>query len=178
MIERVQEFKILGVILSSDLKWTSHVKYIVAKANKRLYAICQLVRCGFASGDIIAVYCSLIRPLLEYAAPVWHPGLTGLLSDEVEHVQKRCLHIIFPDLSYSDALFVAGLQRLSVRREAAVAKLFAEIKKPDHILHSLLPIKPINQGLSTRDTYPYKMKIGKTSRMSRSLINYCIRNIM
>ena len=152
VIERVCEFKILGLILSSDLTWTKHVKYIVAKANKRLYAICQLVRCGFASDDIIAVYCSLIRPLLEYAALVWHPGLTELLSDEIEHVQKRCKHIIFRDLSYSDALFVAGLQRLTVRREAAVVKLFTEIKNPVHVLHSLLPIKPISQGLSTRDT--------------------------
>ena len=43
VIERVQEFKIIGLILSSDLTWTSHVKYIVAKANKRLYAICQFI---------------------------------------------------------------------------------------------------------------------------------------
>ena len=31
-----------------------------------------------------------------------------------------------------------------LRREAAVDKLFAEIKNSDHILHSLLTIKPIN----------------------------------
>ena len=92
--ERVTEFKILGVILSCDLSWKKHVDYIVAKANKRLYVICQLVRCGFAYQDIVSVYCAVIRPVLEYASPVWHCGLTGVLSDEIERIQRRCLRYL------------------------------------------------------------------------------------
>jgi len=174
VIKRVNVFKILGVTLSSDLSWTKHVKNIVSRACKRLFVIGQLVRCGFSYGDIVRVYCALIRPLLEYASPVWHPGLTLALSEEIEHVQMRCLRIILPNLSYSDALFVCGLQRLSDRRESAVIKIFNEIKNPTHVLHSLLPLRPVNPGLSTRDQYPYMLKIGKTSRLSRSLIAYCI----
>ena len=49
------------------------------------------------------VYCSLVRSILEYASPVWHCGLTQTLSDDIEAVQ-RCLKIIFPLLSYIDAL--------------------------------------------------------------------------
>jgi len=91
------------------------------------------------------VYCSLIRPVLEYASPVWHCGLTGVLSNEVESVQKRCMRIILPHLSYSDAIAVAGLERLSARRETAVIKLFNDIKKETHILHSLLQLDQLNQ---------------------------------
>ena len=36
-----------------------------------------------------------IRSVLEYACLVWHPGLTSKLSEDTEHVQKRCLRIIF-----------------------------------------------------------------------------------
>ena len=103
--------------------------------------ICQLVRCGFAYQDIVSVYCAVIRPVLEYASPVWHCGLTGVLSDEIEHIQRRCLRIIFPDLSYSDSLAVVVLQRLSDRREAAGIRTFNDIKNPSHLLHSLLPVK-------------------------------------
>ena len=174
-IERVTEFKILGVILSCDLSWKKHVDYIVARANKRLFVICQLVRCGFAHQDILSVYCAVIRPVLEYASPVWHCGLTVGLSDEIERIQKRCLRITFPYLSYSDSLAVAGLQRLSDRREAAVVRTFNDIKKPSHLLHSLLPVKPCNPGSATRDTYPYTLHIGKTARASCSLITYCVR---
>jgi len=40
VIERVKEFKILGVIFTSDLTWNKHVHYIVAKASKK--AVCYL----------------------------------------------------------------------------------------------------------------------------------------
>ena len=174
VIERVKEFKILGVIFSCDLTWNKHVQYIVAKASKRLFAICHLVRCGFAKDDIVAVYCALIRPVLEYASPVWHCGLTGSLIDDVEHVQMRCLHIIYPELSYSDALFVAGLSRLNDRREAAMVKLFCEMKNPTHVLNGLLPVRPPNLGVVTRDSYPYELIRGRTARRSRSMIAYCV----
>jgi hypothetical protein len=123
-IERVNEFKLLGVIVRSDLNWTSHVKYMVSKASKRIFVICTLVRSGIPVADIIAVYCSLVRSVLEYASPVWHCGLTKLLTREIENVQKRCLKIIFPVLSYNDALKISGLERLSDRREKAAHELF------------------------------------------------------
>ena len=173
-IDRVSEFKLLGVILSADLSWTKHVNYIVTKASKRIFALCQLVRCGFSHTDVVSVYCSLIRPLLEYASQVWHSGLTQSLSDEVEFVQRRCMRIVFPQLSYADALFVAGLQRLDVRREAAVIKTFGEIKNHSHILHNLLPLRSNTHRSNTRFEYPYENKRTRTVRGTRSMISYCI----
>ena len=173
-IERVKIFKLLGVFFSADLSWRQHVTYIIAKANKRVFVIYQLVRNGFDSAEIIKVYCTLVRPTLEYASPVWHCGLTQVLSDEIEAVQRRCLRIIFPFLSYSDALQVAALETLSARRESAVVRLFAEIKNEGHVLHKLLPVRLHNAGVSLRNSYPYVIPRAKTSRMSRSLISYCI----
>ena len=37
VIERISTYKILGVYISSDLKWDYHIDYIVKKANKRLF---------------------------------------------------------------------------------------------------------------------------------------------
>jgi hypothetical protein len=50
----------------------------------------QMVRAGVSANDIIAVYCSVNRSILEYACPVWHPGLTQAQSEDLERVQKRC----------------------------------------------------------------------------------------
>jgi len=36
-VERVRTYKLLGVIISDDLKWNAHVEYAIAKAAKRLY---------------------------------------------------------------------------------------------------------------------------------------------
>ena len=38
-VDVVSQFKILGVIISSDLTWNSHIDYICSKESKRLYSI-------------------------------------------------------------------------------------------------------------------------------------------
>ena len=116
-IERVDVFKLLGVIISSDLTWKAHVSFTISKAYKRLFIIYQLVRSGIGVVDVIAVYCSLIRSVLEYCSPVWHCGLTQGQSSEIESVQKRVLKIVFHDLSYNNALVRSDLGKLSIRRE-------------------------------------------------------------
>ena len=55
--------------------------------------------------------------LVVWSAVVWHPGLSSKLSKDIERVQKRCLKIIYPNLSYSEALKKSGLVRLDSRRE-------------------------------------------------------------
>ena len=52
-IERVDVFKLLGVIISSDLTWKAHVSFIISKACKRLFIIYQLVRSGIGVVDVI-----------------------------------------------------------------------------------------------------------------------------
>ena len=75
-IDRVTTFKLLGVVISADLTWDSHVTYILQKVSKRMYCVMYLLRAGVPISDIVCVYCSVIRSILEYACPVWHPGLT------------------------------------------------------------------------------------------------------
>ena len=38
-VEREGSYKLLGVLISDDLKWNAHVEYVTAKAAKRLYAL-------------------------------------------------------------------------------------------------------------------------------------------
>ena len=39
MIQRVKSYKLLGVFIDDDLKWSTHVDYINKKACKRLYSL-------------------------------------------------------------------------------------------------------------------------------------------
>ena len=119
-IERVSTFKLLGVYINCDLSWSTHVDYIVAKASKRIFIITQLIRAGVDKTDIVNVYGAIIRSVVEYACPVWHCGITKKQANDLESVQRRCLKIIYPELSYADALFVSGLERLDVRRDSMV----------------------------------------------------------
>jgi len=73
-IERVNTFKLLCV--SSDLSWDYHVMYLRRKVAKRMYCINYLLQASVPASDIVCVYTSIIRSVLEYACPVWHSGLT------------------------------------------------------------------------------------------------------
>ena len=43
-IETVDNVKLLGVTMSSDLTWNAHIEEVIKKANKRLYFLVQLKR--------------------------------------------------------------------------------------------------------------------------------------
>ena len=176
MIERVSCFKLLGVYFNCDLTWQNHVDYILKKVSKRIYFIYLLMRAGINSSDVVSVYCSLIRTILEYASPVWHAGLTKTQSDRIEGVQKRCLKIVFPDLSYEEALFVSGIEKLSDRRDKHARDLFNDIKKPGNVLNYLLTPYEIHGDKKDklRHPYPYAMCRANTLRLNRSFIAYCI----
>jgi hypothetical protein len=103
-LETVHTIKLLGVYLTSDLKWIKHVTHICSKASKRLYALRLLKRNGVQSSDLRRFLCSFIRPVLEYACLLWHSPLPNSLSDQIEHIQKRALTIILPNQSYHESL--------------------------------------------------------------------------
>ena len=83
----VENTKYLGVTISSDLSWGKHVFAPVNKANIVLGIIKRSI--GTNNRDVFSqLYKSLVRPILEYAAPVWSPYL---IKDIValEKVQRR-----------------------------------------------------------------------------------------
>ena len=54
-----------------DLKWNALVEFVIAKAAKRLFALRLLKRAGVMPKEILKVYLSNDRSVLEYAAQVW-----------------------------------------------------------------------------------------------------------
>ena len=111
-IKRVTQEKVLVVTLSSDLSWNAHVDEIVAKARKRVYMIYQLKRAGIDQNDLVRIYASVIRPVVEYACPVWHTHLPKYLLDNIKIIQKRCLKTIFPGFTYKDILQMVNIPTL------------------------------------------------------------------
>ena len=116
IIERVDCVKLLGIIISSNLKWEEHISAIYAKASSRVYFVCMLRRARVSEADLLQIYAAIIRPILEYACPVWHAGLTKQQEQTLESIQKRVLRIIFPGVPYVDAIQRSGLSSLTIRR--------------------------------------------------------------
>ena len=70
-IELVATAKILGLNVSSDLKWNSHIDSIIKKAQKRLYSLSQLKRSGLGTRGLVQLFFTCIRPVTEYTCPVF-----------------------------------------------------------------------------------------------------------
>ena len=74
-LESGQSVKLLGVHIKCDFKWDLHVDSVCSKASKRLYALRTLKQSGVSAKDLRSVYVCFVRPVLEYACPVWHSSL-------------------------------------------------------------------------------------------------------
>jgi hypothetical protein len=160
-IERVPSAKLLGVIISNDLTWNNHVRYINAKASKRLFYLRCLKRAGLCEKELCNVYSTLIRPVLEYACPVWSTSLTSEQRNSLESIQKRALKIIRPQDSYDSACAHLQLPSLVSRRDDVCKRFFENMKDTSHILHDFIPDKRQSKyGLRSHSTYsrPYFVK--------------------
>ena len=70
---------------------------IVKKAGKRLYMLYQIKRAGITQKDLVSVFVSVVRPVLEYAYPVRHTNVPQYLSANIEVIQKGHTNVFFLD---------------------------------------------------------------------------------
>ena len=54
--------------------------------------------------ESVATFVVIVKPILENACQVWHPGLTQKQHECLEKKQERALKIVMPNLQYVDAL--------------------------------------------------------------------------
>jgi hypothetical protein len=172
-IARVTECKLLGVMLNNRLTWHTHVDAIYKKACSRLHFIAQLKKTKMPASDIIKVYTTLVRPLLEYACQVWHGGLTDQQVTLLESIQERVMKMAYPCLTYQESLSECELPTLQVRRDLCCRTLFNSMSQSDHRLNHLLPPKRQSQ-YDCRNTKMYALPRVKTNRYKNSFVPFCL----
>ena len=116
-LEQVETFKYLGIFLSSDLSWSAHIESICTKARKLIGLLYRRFYGNVDDHSLLELYSVLVRPHLEYAAPVWDPHLTKD-TNKLESVQKFALKMCLKqwDLGYQDLLDLSQLPTLENRR--------------------------------------------------------------
>ena len=140
-IRKGKNFKLLGVWVQNDLEWNTHVDEITKKANKRLFFLREC-RKSFLPLEVgLTTYTTKIRPLLEYASPVWS-GIPNYLEEELEYVQQRSLKIL--------CLKKDALPTLKERREKATTNELKRIQDD--------PSNPCNRFLSSAIKSKYDLR--------------------
>ena len=110
ILENVESIKYLGVTITNDLRWNTHVNNVCTKANRTLgflrrnpYACLQGVK--------EAAYKGLVRPVLEYGGSVWDPSGVGL-QNEVEKVPNRAARFVTGNYNFETGSMTGILEHL------------------------------------------------------------------
>ena len=148
-IQGSTELKLLGFWYGRRPNVDVHVEKIAAKFRTRLWALRHLRQSGMGESDLLKIYLTVLRPVLDFAAATYHPILTKQQSDLLEALQKRASKIIFGfDSSYANLVGEGKLELLADRRrqictnfaaKAATNEIFSSRwfprrEKPEHHL--------------------------------------------
>ena len=169
IVQRVNVFKLLGVTVDSNLKWENHVHSICSKASSRLYFLLLLRRSSVSKCDLLHFCESYIRPILEYACPVWHSSLTNEQCQRIETIQRRAMSIIDKQSDYLNVCKANNLLTLYERREMLCRTFFNSIFKSESCLNYLLPSPRCSEAVSKLRHYSnYIPNAAKSERYKHS----------
>ena len=86
VLENVDNINYLGVTITNDLKWNTHISNICTKANRTLGFLRRTLFSG-PKNMKEAAYKGMVRPIVVYGSSVWDPH-PDKLQEELEKVQK------------------------------------------------------------------------------------------
>ena len=131
-LDNVNQYKYLGIYVTSDLSWDTHINYICSKANRALGFIKRQL--GKCTQEVkLKAYLTLVRPHLEFASScscAWDPHF-GVLVDQLEMVQRKAVRFVLNkysrDESVTEMLAELKLCSLELRRKQARLRLLFKI---------------------------------------------------
>ena len=163
-IERVQQVRLLGVLLSSNLSFTPHIDYVLAVASQRFYLLNQLKKMSLATSGLNSVFSALIGSRILYALPAFYGFILQSDVDRIDAMFRKAKRWGIT----TDEFNMDFLSTLSDSR------LFKNIKFDQHCLHHLLPqVHEVpSYNLRGRPT-SYEIPRAKISKLLNSFIYRC-----
>ena len=172
-IQVIDSTRLLGTIISNDLKWDLNTSSIVKKANARMELLRKVASFGTPPEDLKDIYTLFIRSILEQSAVVWHSSITDENAADLERVQKSAVKIILNDKysGYNRGLAQLGLETLESRRKNLCLNFAIKCQKSDKMKH-IFPENEKCHEMGTRFQEKYKVHHANTGRFQQSSIIY------
>ena len=164
-MERVENYKYLGVWITSNLSWSKHITEVCRKARQKVGILYRKCYKNANNATMLKLYLSCIRPELEYAATVWSPHQKGQI-DTLESVQKLALRVCFRnwDTNYHTLLSMNNIPSLSKRR------LFLRLSFLFNIVKGVYSL-PHNAPIEIREYHHYSQSHSLTLKVPYAKTN-------
>ena len=169
-MEIVGEAKILGCLITDDLKFHKNTQLMIRKAYARMIILHRLYPFNIPTKDLVTIYILYIRSLLEQNVAVWNSSITEEDVSDLERVQKVALKVILKSnyQNYDQAMKVTGLVCLSERRNILCLK-FAKKCLRNEKTRGMFPLNP-NFDPRLRHSEKYQVKFAHNNRLMFSSI--------
>ncbi len=150
-------FKYLGVNISEDLTWTTHIQTQVKKARQRLYHLRQLRKFRVSPAILKTFYSGAIESVLTQCISVWYGNSSNQDCKALQRVVRLAERISGSTLP--------SLQGIYIKRcKSRAAKILKDSNHPGNHLFCLLP--------SGRR---FRSMMAKTERLRKSFFPQAIR---
>ena len=169
-LETVKEMKLLGTIISDDLKWNKNTSNLVKKAYSRMELLRQIKCFTKSTADKLHIYKTYIRNNLEQSCVVWGSSISKQNDKDIERVQKIAVNLILNKKhSYKEALELLNIPTLRERRKILSAR-FAEKCLGNKKTKHMFQITKKKHTMKTRSQRKFIETNARTVRMARSAI--------
>ena len=172
-IEVIDSTRLLGTIITSDLRWEQNTNHIVKKANARMELLRKVASFGADINDLKNIYMIFVRSQLEHSSVVWHSSLTEQQKSDLERVQRSAFKIILGQNyeSYKKALNILELEPLEHRREYLCLRFAQKCTENDQT-KKMFPLNEKLHNINIRRKEKFTVQYAKTERLKKSAIIY------
>ena len=179
ILNPVSSHKHLGVIFSSDCKWTKHIDMLVERASKQLTVLRKL-KFRLKREYLEKIYFTFIRPILEYASEVWD-NCGQINSDRLEKIQIEAARIVTGLPIYASVQSIyreTGWEKLSTRREVRKILMFYKITfnlAPEYLYDLVPPNVSEISNYNLRNSQNISVPLYRISIYQNSFFPSCIK---
>ena len=173
-LECLEDTRLLGIVLSSNLKWNANSEAIYKKSMEKMWLLRRMKLMKLEKELIFDYYKKEIRPLVEHGVVVWNSGLTKAQANDIEKIQKVALRIILGDDygSYDMACKFFDVVPLSLRRTQLCLNFSVKLFKSERTLEFFTPAVTRN---TKNQRVLVKENICRTTRCFKAPHNYLAR---
>ena len=113
---RLKRFKVLGMHFSNRPIMAAHVSWIQKSFRARFRMLRNLKASGFSAEELIRVYKTMIRPVADYGAIVYHSSITDEQDELLDNLQNHGLKCVYgPGISAPRMRAMSDLRTLRAR---------------------------------------------------------------
>ncbi len=156
-VERVSSFKYLGVNISENLTWTTHIQTQVKKARQRLYHLRQLRKFRVSPAILKTFYSGAIESVLTQCILVWYGNSLNQDCKALQRVVRLAERISGSALPFLQDIYLK-------RCKSRAAKIIKDLNHPGNNFFTSLP-----------SGKRFRSMMAKTERLRRSFFPQAIR---